>query len=531
MVALLVAERIPHLLVLVPSDSLREQIAAKFARLGVLQELGIVAASAHRPIVGRMTHGFTSPEQATKFVEACNVVVATTNVLKACTSESLAALTNATTHLFIDEAHHVPATTWSEVRESFANKPVVQFTATPFREDGKHLTGQQIYAFPLRKAQEQGYFARINYTSVIDFEDVDRAVAIAAIAQLRKDLVAEYDHIMMARVDGIPRALQVLPLYEELAPDLKPVIINSQMSKRSQTEALKALFAGESRIIVCVNMLGEGFDLPTLKVAAVHDPKKSLGVTLQFVGRFVRTSSQLKLGDASAFVARRDVSVDKQLRALYSENSDWNFVLRDITEAAVATQQDVSDFEAGFTSVPEEVNLRSLLPKMSTVVYQAAGSSWDPQAIVEHFGEENLLTYPIGLNTQAGVAWCVVKHSDQVRWGDVQTVEEVTYELFVLYFDSERRLLYINSSGLGGVFEELAEAVIGEGASRFTGSSVYRVMADIRLLTPTTVGVLDIHNQFRRFSMHVGSDVTQGFNVVEAQSKVQTYLGQRLPRR
>ena len=35
-------------------------------------------------------------------------------------------------------------------------------------------------------------------------------------------------------------------------------------------------------------MLGEGFDLPALKVAVVHDPQKSLAVTLQFIGRFTR---------------------------------------------------------------------------------------------------------------------------------------------------------------------------------------------------------------------------------------------------
>jgi len=524
MIALLVAERISHLVVLVPSDALREQVAAKFERLGVLQQLGIVAPAALRPVVGRLTHGFASAELATGFAEACNVIVATPNVLRACSSEALTAIMRTCSHLFVDEAHHVAATTWSEVRELFADKPVVQFTATPFREDGRHLGGQLVYAFPLRKAQEHGYFARINYTSVIDFDDLDRSVAMGAIEQLRRDLYAGYDHIMMARVETITRAQELLPLYEELAADLKPVIVNSRMSKRSQKTALEALADRSSRIIICVNMLGEGFDLPSLKVAAVHDPKKSLGVTLQFIGRFTRTSTRQQLGEASAFVARRDVAVDKQLRALYAENSDWNFVLRDLTEAAVAEQQDVSDFEAGFTSLPEEINLRSLLPKMSTVVYRTPSSDWDPQAIVDHFGEENLLTYPIGLNAKVGVAWCVVEHHDKVRWGDVRSVEEVSYELFVLYFDGSRQLLYINSSENSGVFEELAEAVVGEGAARFTGSTVYRVMADIRMLTPTTVGVLDIHSQFRRFSMHVGSDVTEGFSLVEAQSKVQTNI-------
>ena len=36
---------------------------------------------------------------------------------------------------------------------------IVQFTATPFREDGKHLGGRIPYAYPLHLAQKHGYFA------------------------------------------------------------------------------------------------------------------------------------------------------------------------------------------------------------------------------------------------------------------------------------------------------------------------------------------------------------------------------------
>ena len=157
-------------------------------------------------------------------------------------------------------------------------------------------------------------------------------------------------------------------------------------------------------------------------------------------------------------------------------------------------------------------------------MYRTPTAHWEPQNIVDFFGEENLLTMPIGLNAQAGVAWCVVERRTDVRWGDLKTIEEVAYELYVLYFDAPRRLLYINNSANDGVFEDLAEAVVGAGAIRFTGSTVYRVMADIDRLVPTTVGVLDAHDQFRRFSMHVGSDVTASFSQAEAGTKSQTNI-------
>ena len=106
----------------------------------------------------------------------------------------------------------------------------------------------------------------------------------------------------MARVNGVGRATEVLPLYRELAPDLQPVVLHSSNPATDRRAALALVNDRQSRIIVCVNMLGEGFDLPALKVAAIHDAHKSLGVTLQFVGRFARASG-LELGDAT--VCRR----------------------------------------------------------------------------------------------------------------------------------------------------------------------------------------------------------------------------------
>ena len=110
MLPLLVAARPSTLLVLVPSDALREQVAGKFETLGVLQELGVVNDRALRPVVGRLFHGLTGPQTAIAFAEACNVVVATPQSLGWCSPEARAELSARCSHLFIDEAHHVAAT-------------------------------------------------------------------------------------------------------------------------------------------------------------------------------------------------------------------------------------------------------------------------------------------------------------------------------------------------------------------------------------------------------------------------------------
>lgn len=523
MVALLVAARLPRLLVVVPSNALRDQIATKFETLGVLQRSGVVADHARRPVVGRIRHGLGTAEDARRLAEACNVLVTTPEALLASAPEAIAAMTDVCSHLFIDEAHHVAALTWRRIRDLFADRRVLQFTATPFREDGRRLGGRILYQFPLREAQAQNYFARIDYTSVRDFGDPDTAIAARAVQRLRDDLATGYDHLLMARVSRVGRAREVRELYAEIAPDFEPVVLHSTLPAGEQRDALADVREGRSRIVVCVNMLGEGFDLPTLKVAAVHDPHRSLGVTLQFLGRFARVSDET-IGGASVFLTRPESGYDPSLRKLYAEDADWNELVRDLSEGAIGEQQDVDDFEAAFGSLPEEVPIRTLAPKMSTVVFRTRCQDWNPQRALSVFGVERMLTDPIAVNEERHVAWFVIEQRASVVWAELENVEEVTYELYVLYWDSDRRLLYVNSSNTDSLHEDLALAVTAETADLVKGEDVYRVMANVERLVPTNVGVLDVRDRSRRFSLHVGADVIEGFPQSEAQTKAKTNI-------
>jgi hypothetical protein len=161
---------------------------------------------------------------------------------------------------------------------------------------------------------------------------------------------------------------------------------------------------------------------------------------------------------------------------------------------------------------------------MSTVVYRTNVSDWDPLAALEIFPEEDLLTDPIAINKQSAVSWFVTEDRREVKWGELRTVEEVSHDLYVLYWNREKQLLYINSSNTASHHEELARAVAGTNAERITGENVYRVMAQVKRLVPTNVGLLDIRNRSRRFSMHVGADVSEGFPVAEAQTKTKTNI-------
>ena len=504
-----------RILVIVPSDALRTQIGLKFATFGILPETGVLQGEFLCPVVGLVKSGLKTAEQCDELLDACNVLVSTAAAIAASSDEAVARLVDRCERLFVDEAHHVAARTWRAIADRFSERFIVQFTATPFREDGKHLGGRIPYAYPLRLAQKHGYFSPIHYRSIMSLGDSDHSIAVAALKQLRQDLANELDHVLMARVQTIPRATDVLSVYQELAPDLCPIRLDSKMSGRSQRSAFQALQHRTSRVIVCVDMLGEGFDLPALKIAAVHDPHKSLAVTLQFVGRFARVGGE-DLGAANVFVPRHAGDEDVRLRRLYGEDSDWNAVIRDLTQAEVDRESERSDFETSFGAVPDEVAMRSLQPKMSTVVYRAEQLQWNPDAIYELFGE-GLLTRQIAINERDYVVWFVTAEQMPVSWGQFSNFNEIVYNLFVVHAQPDKGLLYINSSNNESLHREVAEAIGGRDVSLIRGDVVYRVLHPIMRRVPINVGLLDAVNRNRRFSMHVGADVLEGFGPLAAQ--------------
>lgn len=527
MVALFVASCPERLLVMVPSDALRTQLADKFGTLGVLPAIGALGDDdVTFPVVGRLEKGFKTTADASSFARACNVVVTTPHALNACSDEARLAFTEEFSDLFVDEAHHIRAATWEVVRNRFERKRVVQFTATPYREDGQDLGGRLIYVFPLRLAQEMNYFSHINYRGVRSMAYQDRTVAETALTQLRTDLDAGLDHVIMARVKTRPRADEIVQLYEELAPEFGPRVLYSGMTPASASRAAQDALADRTcRVIVCVDMLGEGFDLPALKIAAMHDAHKSLGITLQFIGRFARVAENV--GDATVVVGRPDAIGDEALRALYAEDPDWNLIVRDLSEAATTGEQEASDFDDGFVHVPVGLATHQLQPKMSTVVYKTRCDTWQPQAAVDFVGSSRLLTNPVPLNGHANVAWFIVRDEGRSPWGPDPGYVNVAHDLYVMYWDRSKGLLYVNSSNNDSPdkhHQRLAECVAGDDVERIRGDAVFRVFGGVDRLVPTNVGLLDIRSRARKHAQYAGANVNEGFPEAEKETKTQTNI-------
>lgn len=523
MLALFVHRRLDRLLVVVPTAALREQTAAKFESLGVLVESEVVGPDVVYPVVGTLEHRLDTPDEVERYFRSCNVVVTTMAVVGGCGDDVQRKMAEMCSHLFIDEAHHISAPTWEKFRRFFAEKSVLQFTATPFRGDGRHVDGRIIFDYPLRKAQEEGYFRPIDFLPVDEYrgDRSDEEIARTAVERLEQDLERGLNHIVMARTDSVKHAEEVHGVYRRLAATHDPLLIHNGKSAVQKREALRKLREGESRVVVCVNMLGEGFDMPELKIAALHDAHKSLAVTLQFVGRFTRTREDI--GDAAVVANIAAPGMAESLQKLYAEDSDWNLLLRGLSESATGREVQRAEFLAGFDGALAEIPLQNVFPKMSTVVYRTGRDDWAPEGVREVVGEARLYTGPT-LNRGRNVMLFVTRELEPVPWGDIRDVQNTIWDLYLLFWDQEQRLLFINSSNKGSLHEDLAEAVAGEGVRRIRGEGVFRVLHGVNMPLLMNLGLNHSLSRAVRFTMYAGPDIQDGLAQAHYENRIKSNL-------
>ncbi|RYD80421.1 MAG: restriction endonuclease subunit R, partial [Verrucomicrobiaceae bacterium] len=400
---------------------------------------------------------------------------------------------------------------WPLFKSRFCERRVVQFTATPFREDKRPIDGKIIFRYPLRLAQKEGYFRPIDFCPVFDFDrrKGDIAIAEAAVARLRAD--HDKGHIVMARVESVARAAEVLPLYARYG-EYNAIELHSGVIPAAERERRKQLLiSGQSRIVVCVDMLGEGFDLPELKIAAFHDIRKSLSVTLQLAGRFTR--SRADLGNATFIANTADIQVGEELRALYTQDPDWNILLPELSDNLIEDQVSLREFLAGFGDLVNEIPVGSIRPATSTVVYRTTCAQWTPLAFERAIPSLNSCDHAYhSINESQKTLVVVTARRASVPWTDSEALYTLDWSLYVIFWSESQGLLFINSSGNAGEYGSLASAVGGAGCTLLSGETVFRAFSGVARLHLQNVGLTEQLGRNVRYTGRMGSDVESGLS-------------------
>ena len=519
MLSVMIVRRCRKILVIVPSEPLRTQISNKFRTLGILKDIGVVSSNALFPIVCTLKHIPKSANIVHDIFSRSQVIVATAQLLSQCSDSVKKSIASYCPYLFIDEAHHRAAESWTQLINYFENSRIFQFTATPYRNDGKPIVGKIIFNYSLRQAQQDGYFTYINFVPIQEFHPdadiVDRKIASKAVAKLREDLDNGLDHLLMARVNTIHRAEQVFKIYSQHS-DLTPVQIHTKLSPSERSALKQKIINKDAKIIVCVDMLGEGFDLPELKIAAFHDIRRSLPVTLQLAGRFTRNRDDL--GEATIIANVADPPTEKELRELYEQDPDWNHLLRISSEKMIQSQIDLREFIDGFDEINDQIPLQNVRIKMSTAIYKTDCENWKPENFEEGLGNKNSydwIKHDVN-HTQNTLIILTVKKTPLI-WLKGEEFQSLEMNLFVVFWDRKSQLLFINQSENKGYAEKLARSVTGN-AVLIKGLPVFRSLANVNRLRLRNVGLNEERGRLIRYVMRAGSDVEPAITSAQRQS-------------
>lgn len=493
-------------LVLVPSDALRTQISQKFASLGVLEAVGAVPENALRPIIGKLKKCPKSTQDA-ELIKRANVVVTTTQMLLGMESSLLSEFLSWYDLVMFDEAHHLPAASWARINDRISHRSrIVSVTATPYRNDGKRVPGELVYQFPLRMAQEQGYFTEISVHQVEEGDPAraDYEIAKAAVAALTRDQEIGQSHLILARARSLDHANALHAIYSSEFPELNPAILHSGITVDRRRQAVDGLRELRHRVVVCVDMLGEGFDLPALKIAAMHELHKSLPITLQFIGRFTRNAEAV--GSATVVINMAEPMAETAVAELFSEDADWNDLVPELSARAIRSEVDVQSFvetmRASVNPEDKKFDLSLLTPKLSVAMYTAG--RFHPESLSRGLPKTSVI-HQSWISEDRDIVVFVTQDWIFPDWSLSKDAAGYEWNMGIVAFDSEAGLLYVNSTHRSSRLSALARAVGGSDAMLLSGEKMFRVFDGLHRAVLHNVGLY--RRGQVRFQMLAGMDI------------------------
>jgi superfamily II DNA or RNA helicase len=427
-----------RVLVLAPAKQLRRQLATEFASYAQLRRMGILPEEVEDPIVMRMKGRADDWSE----LEEADIVVALPNSISPVHyDDTTLPPRDLFDVLIVDEAHHAPAATWRAVIDHFVHAKKLLLTATPRRRDGKRIPGSLRYYYPLRRALEEGLYHPITPILLPSSEPPDRRQGDEDIAKQAATMLASEEHqssTLLVRAGSVARLQELQPIYQSAGVQLS--LLHTRVAPSRRERIIDSLTSGAIRAIGVVGMLGEGFDLPSLRILAYHDKHRSLLPTAQLIGRLARTHPEYPQHSALVALADADVFPELKgvLRELYDEDAEWAEVLPGIIDQDIRREQLDRSFADRFPSSPTEVDAGHLQPLKRAIVFEVP-PEWDapflkaiPPDLHEgaSFGGGTILYS--GADAESGLLVLVVRYARRPKWSNDPALSNVSYELYVV---------------------------------------------------------------------------------------------------
>lgn len=210
-------------------------------------------------------------------------------------------------YIVIDEGHHSQAETYRPVIDFFEPDFMFTMTASPERTDQKpieEVVGPEVYRLTLEEAIAKGHLASVDYRVFTEGISIpsekeleDKKISLSEITS--KIFVERQDEELVSMIEKElaghpdPRTVVFCPSidsaehFSSLLPG-KVAALHSQLDPKEQDKRLKAFKNGDLDMIVAVDQLNEGVDIPEANVLVFLRGTESLTVYLHQLGRGLR---------------------------------------------------------------------------------------------------------------------------------------------------------------------------------------------------------------------------------------------------
>ena len=500
-------------LVVTPSIMVRGQIFEDFTSLRTLCKANVFNNSVKKPNVFELKNMYC--EEHYESVLNADVVVATPKcALSLSIIEGIRELFDI---VLIDEAHHVPAKTWEQILININEAKHILFTATPFRLDKKEIKGEMIYSYPLSMAYSDGIFGEIEYIPINEAPNKDYLIAKKAERVFYADRQLGYDHYLMIRTNSKDNAKELEKLYaSETTLTLKR--IDSSMSSRSITKYIDELRNKSLDGIICVDMLGEGFDFPNLKIAAIHSPHKSLASTLQFIGRFARTNGD-NIGTAK-FIAMNDNELLIENEALFTNDAIWQEIIIDLSENRTREEEQTKEYFKTFRKADNkpsdgiaEISLHSVRPNCHAKIFKV--TEFDINA---SFPDVCKVTEEVLINETDNTVVGIGKENTIPKWMTNDSIVDVNNILYIVHYQKECGLLFIYSQNKTEVIYDSIAKSFSKTYTKIPKHQMNRVLGELDGFEIFNSGMQNRYVESgESYRISAGSDVSSAIDSVTGQ--------------
>ncbi|WBQ04413.1 DEAD/DEAH box helicase [Kribbella sp. CA-293567] len=537
-----VALAAPHLLqstrvlVVVPSRDLRRQTVDAFQSQEVLRRIGALSGASN-PTVLELSG--TSDDWSRLY--GADVVVALPNAISpAYYTDGILPPKSLFDLVIVDEAHHSPAPTWRAILDHFGDSAALLLTATPRRRDRQQLPGTELYHYPISLALDNGSYKPVE-PKILNLPDnptqdsVDHLIASEAIR-----LAGQPEHAtssIMVRARTRQRATALAELYSSMGIEVET--LHSEMAESKRENLVSRVRSGECRAVAVVNMLGEGFDLPRLRIAAYHDKHRSLAATTQFLGRLARVDKAYPQPSVLITAQDRDVYPHLQgaVRELYAEDADWGQVLPGLIDADIAEARADRTYVEAFSSAPPSLALNAVTPSCSVVLYEVGTQSgYEPQIATGQVPDELVEGRRLGgqtiiysaVNPTNSTLVIVTTATSRPRWHSSSPgLDAPTYDLHLVTWIRSPRIdephLLLVNSGDGTIRNQLRVALGAEPHAKMTDPQ--RLQDAFDALDRISVSSVGVRNTYSgspgvpSYTMFSGSGVDRGLRAADTDQR------------